>query len=244
MPGCCSAVMEIYMYRTRLSAKSTLVLYESMHDVASHAHRINIDTLLRSKLQDLGPMTQIQDPLLMRLENESYQFFLTLVQNLIIYRPLMFQEAEVESHLVDLCQEVLLFYIETAGSGQTSETSPNEQSQWLIPSVSGKRRELASSAPLIVATLQAICCLGDTFFENLAQFFPLLSGLISCEHGSNEVQTALSDILSSLVGPVLLRSCGSWVCDIVAFFYLLLNSQFPFSLLVYNNCYRKYSFSA
>ncbi|KAL4326081.1 hypothetical protein GQ457_11G001020 [Hibiscus cannabinus] len=210
------AVMEIYnMYRTHLSAKSTLVLYDAVHDVASHAHRINIDTLLRSKLQELGPMTQMQDPPLMRLENESYQFCLTLLQNLILDRPPMYQEAELESHLVHLCREVLLFYIETAGSGQTLETSPNkqsqypnEQSQWLIPSVSGKRRELASRAPLIVATLQAICSLGDTFFEkNLAQFFPLLSSLISCEHGSNEVQAALSDMLSSSVGPVLLRSC-------------------------------------
>ncbi|TYI15004.1 hypothetical protein ES332_A08G158400v1 [Gossypium tomentosum] len=203
------AMMEIYnMYRTHLSAKNTLVLYEAIHDVASHAHRINIDSPLQSKLQEFGPMIQTQDPPLLRLENEAYQFCLTLLQNLILDRPPRYEEVEVESHLVDLCQEVLLFYIETARSGQTSETSPEEQSQWLIPSVSGKRRELASRAPLIVATLQAICSLGDTLFEkNLVQFFPLLASLISCEHGSNEVQVALSDMLSSSVGPVLLRSC-------------------------------------
>ncbi|XP_022770305.1 brefeldin A-inhibited guanine nucleotide-exchange protein 2-like [Durio zibethinus] len=203
------AVVEIYnMYRTHLSAKNTLVLFDAMHDVASHAHRINNNTLLRSKLQEFGPITQMQDPPLLRLENESYQFCLTFLQNLILDRPPRYEEAEVESHLVDLCQEVLLFYIETARTGQTSEASPNGQAQWLIPLGSGKRRELAARAPLIVATLWAICSLGDTLFEkNLAQFFPLLSSLISCEHGSNEVQVALSDMLSSSVGPLLLRSC-------------------------------------
>ncbi|XWS77185.1 hypothetical protein CRYUN_Cryun01aG0239800 [Craigia yunnanensis] len=203
------AVMEIYnMYRTHLSAKNTLILFDAMHDVASHAHRINNNTLLRSKLQEFGTMTQMQDPPLLRLENESYQFCLTFLRNLILDRPPRYEEAEVESHLVGLCREVLLFYIETAHSGQTSETSSNGQTQWLIPLGSGKQRELAARAPLIVATLQAICNLGDTLFEkNLAQFFPLLSSLISCEHGSNEVQVALSDMLSSSVGPVLLRSC-------------------------------------
>ncbi|OMP00577.1 SEC7-like protein [Corchorus olitorius] len=203
------AVMEIYnMYRTHLSAKSTLVLFDAMHDVATHAHKINNNATLRSKLQEFGPMTQMQDPPLLRLENESYQFCLTFLQNLVLDRPPKFDEAEVESHLVDLCQEVLLFYIETAGYGQASETSLKGQTQWLIPLGSGKRRELAARAPLIVTTLQAICSLGDTLFEkNLPRFFPLLSSLISCEHGSNEVQVALSDMLSSSVGPVLLRSC-------------------------------------
>ncbi|OMO78597.1 SEC7-like protein [Corchorus capsularis] len=203
------AVMEIYnMYRTHLSAKSTLVLFDAMHDVATHAHKINNNAILRFKLQEFGPMTQMQDPPLLRLENESYQFCLTFLQNLVLDRPPKFEEAEVESHLVDLCQEVLLFYIETAGYGQASETSLKGQTQWLIPLGSGKRRELAARAPLIVTTLQAICSLGDTLFEkNLPRFFPLLSSLISCEHGSNEVQVALSDMLSSSVGPVLLRSC-------------------------------------
>ncbi|PNT03435.1 hypothetical protein POPTR_014G070600v4 [Populus trichocarpa] len=203
------AVMEIYsMYRSHLSAKSALVLFDALHDVASHAHSINTNIALRSKLLEFGSMTQMQDPPLLRLENESYQICLTFLQNLILDRPPTYDEAQVESCLVNLCEEVLQFYIATAHAGQTSETSPSGQSQWLIPLGSGKRRELATRAPLIVATLQAICSLGDSLFEkNLAHFFPLLSSLISCEHGSNEVQVALSDMLSSSVGPVLLRSC-------------------------------------
>ncbi|QHO08344.1 Brefeldin A-inhibited guanine nucleotide-exchange protein [Arachis hypogaea] len=201
------AVMEIYnMYRPQLSAKSILVLFDALHDVASHAHKINSNIILRSKLQEFGSMTQMQDPPLLRLENESYQICLTFLQNLLVDRPN--EAAEVETHLVRLCQEVLEFYIKVAGSGQVSESSRGAQQHWLIPLGSGKRRELATRAPLIVAAIQAICNLGDVCFEkNLAQFFPLFSSLISCEHGSTEVQVALSDMLSLSVGPVLLRSC-------------------------------------
>ncbi|XP_058086945.1 brefeldin A-inhibited guanine nucleotide-exchange protein 2-like [Magnolia sinica] len=205
------AVMEIYnMYRLQLSAKNTVVLFNAMHAVAIHAHEINSDSNLRSKLQELGSMTQMQDPPLLRLENESYQICLTLLQNLILDRPLSFDEVEVDTYLVDLCKEVLQVYLKTAWSGQPAEPSAGVQRKphWLIPLGSAKRRELAARAPLIVATLQAICGLGDSsFMKNLAQFFPLLTGLISCEHGSSEVQVALSDMLNTWVGPVLLQSC-------------------------------------
>ncbi|KAL5792560.1 hypothetical protein ACOSP7_001154 [Xanthoceras sorbifolium] len=203
------AVMEIYnMYRSRLSAKNTIVLFEALHDVASHAHKINSSNMIRSKLQEFGSMTQMQDPPLLRLENESYQICLMFLQNLILDSPPTYEEAEVESYLVDLCREVLQFYIDTSLHGQTSESFVNVQVHWLVPLGSGKRKELAARAPLIVATLQAICALEETSFEkNITQFFPLLSSLISCEHGSNEVQIALSDMLSSSVGPILLRSC-------------------------------------
>ncbi|XP_052194866.1 brefeldin A-inhibited guanine nucleotide-exchange protein 2-like [Diospyros lotus] len=204
------AVMEIYnMYRTQLSAKHTIVLFDAVRAVALHAHKINSDVALRSKLQEYGSVTQMQDPPLLRLENESYQICLTFLQNLILDRPANFDEAEVEAYLVDLCQEVLGFYIEIARSGQmASESSLGSRLHWLIPLGSGKRRELATRAPLIVATLQAVCSLGDSSFEkNLARFFPLFSSLIRCEHGSNEIQVALSEMLSASVGPILLRSC-------------------------------------
>ncbi|KAL0425870.1 UNVERIFIED_CONTAM: Brefeldin A-inhibited guanine nucleotide-exchange protein 2 [Sesamum radiatum] len=134
---------------------------------------------------------------------------LLLIQNLVLDRPPSYDESEVESYLVNLCQEVLQFYIDVAYTGQIPDSSSVDgRSHWIIPVGSGRRRELAARAPLIVATLQAICSLGDSSFEkNLSSFLPLLSTLISCEHGSNEVQVALSDMLNSSVGPVLLRSC-------------------------------------
>lgn len=205
------------MYRDQLSQRNTIVLFDALHSVASHAHQIDNDTDLRSKLQDLGSMTQMQDPPLLRLENEAYQICLTLLQNLISDQSSTEDATAAETHLINLCREVLEVYLDTASSGLPSNAAAAAAAaggqavappQWVIPLGSAKRRELAARAPLVVAALQAICGLGDSSFEkNLAKFFPLLSGLIRCEHGSSEVQAALSDMLSSCVGPVLLKSC-------------------------------------
>ncbi|XP_068635928.1 brefeldin A-inhibited guanine nucleotide-exchange protein 2-like [Aristolochia californica] len=201
------AVMEIYTaYRSQLSAKNTIVLLEALHAVASHAHSINSNINLRLKLQDLGSITQMQDPPLLRLENESYQLCLTLLQNLMLDRPLSYDEVAVEVHLINLCKEILQVYLEAARPETTVGVEPKPR--WLIPLGSARRRELAARAPLVVATLQAICELEDSSFEkNLAIFFPLLAGLVSCEHGSGEVQVALSDMLGTSVGSMLLQSC-------------------------------------
>ncbi|RAL54079.1 hypothetical protein DM860_004550 [Cuscuta australis] len=203
------AFMEIYnMYRSQLSATNVIILYDAVHAVAHHAHKTNSDTTMRSKLQDISSVAQMQDPPLLRLENESYQICLAFLQNLALDRPPSYEECGVESHLVNLCREVLLFYIEISRSGQFYPHRPSDQPRWPIPLGSGKRRELAARAPLVVATLHAMCSLGDgTFEKSLPSFFPLISSLINCEHGSSEVQVALSDILTTSVGPVLLRSC-------------------------------------
>ncbi|XP_024985305.1 brefeldin A-inhibited guanine nucleotide-exchange protein 2-like [Cynara cardunculus var. scolymus] len=200
------AITEIYnMYRPHLSANNTMVLFDAVHGVATHAHKINVDTTLRAKLQEFGPMTQMQDPPLLRLENESYQICLTFIQNLALDKPPFYEQSKVESTLVTLSQEVLKFYVEIA---LTNEPSSGVHPRWSIPLGSGKKRELAARAPLIVVTLQAVCSLGDSSFEkNLGGYFPLISSLIRCEHGSSDVQVALSEMLGSAVGPVLLRSC-------------------------------------
>ena len=196
------------MYRAQLSVKNTVILFDAIHSVALHAHKTNSDASLRPKLQELGSVTQLQDPPLLRLENESYQICLTFLQNLVLDKPPSFEESEVESHLMNLCKEVLQFYIEVACSVKTPDSLLDRKPLRMIPLSSSRRKELAARAPLIVATLQAMSSIEYYSFEkNLASFFPLLASLISCEHGSNEVQLALSEMLSSTVGPVLLRSC-------------------------------------
>ncbi|KAL0309160.1 UNVERIFIED_CONTAM: Brefeldin A-inhibited guanine nucleotide-exchange protein 2 [Sesamum radiatum] len=202
------AIMEIYdMHRAQLCAKNTVILFEAVHSVAFHAHKINSDASIRQKLQQLGSLTQMQDPPLLRLENESFQICLTFLQNLVLDRPPSYEESEVESYLVNLCQEVLQSYIGVACSVQMPDSSLDRQRLRMIPLGSGRRRELTTRAPLVVAALRTICCLEDSSLQKyLSCFFPLLAHLISCEHGSNEVQLALSDMLSSSVGPVLQRS--------------------------------------
>lgn len=196
------------MFRHHLSARSTLALFDAIHDVAVHAHKINTNHPLRSKLQELGSVTQMQDPPLLRLENESYQLCLTFLHNLMTDKPENNGGSQVESYLVELCLEVLEIYVETATSGHRANMVFTGQTYWMIPLGSGKQRELAARAPVIVATLEAICAMAESSFEeNLDGFFPLLSSLVSCEHGSTDVQAALNEMLTSSVGPVLLRSC-------------------------------------
>ncbi|GAB2224201.1 hypothetical protein Droror1_Dr00004952 [Drosera rotundifolia] len=203
------AIMEIYsMYRAQFSMNHIKILFETLHVVALHAHEINSDAKLCSKLLELSSITQMQDPPLLRLENESYQICLTILQNLLLDRPQDFEEVEAESYLVGICREILQFYIEASRGQMYMSSEGGLQLHWRIPLGSRRRRELTARAPLIVGTLKAISNLEDTLFErNLAGFFPLLSGLISCEHGSKEVQVALSEMLGLSVGPVLLRSC-------------------------------------
>ncbi|EPS60966.1 hypothetical protein M569_13835 [Genlisea aurea] len=211
------AVMEIYtMYASQLSVRNTFVLFEAVHAVAVHAHSINVDAPLRRKLLELGPMTQMQDPPLLRLENESYHACLACLQSTLHSRSpeeeTQQQQQVVESSLVDLCLEVLQSYVDVASDGQTEveveEGKAAKPPRWMIPMGSGRRRELAARGPLVIAALKAVCRLGDpSFGRNLRRLFPLLWRLIDCEHGSSEVPRALSDVLSSSVGPVLLRSC-------------------------------------
>ncbi|KAL4567153.1 hypothetical protein LXL04_022727 [Taraxacum kok-saghyz] len=197
------AIAEIQnMYRSKLTLKNTMILFQSVHEIANHSHNINTNLTLRTKLQELGSMTQMQDPPLLRLENESYQICLTFLQNLATDKS---PNSQLESQLVDLCHQVLESYVDIARPAQMTQSPLNH---WLIPLGSGKKRELAARGPLVVTTLKAVCSLGGFEFErNLKRFFPLVSSLIKCEHGSNEVQVALSDMLRSSVGPVLLRLC-------------------------------------
>ncbi|KAK8946232.1 Brefeldin A-inhibited guanine nucleotide-exchange protein 2 [Platanthera guangdongensis] len=203
------AVTEIVnIFRDSLSAKNTVVLFEALHDVALHARKINSDNELRSRLLDLGPMTQMQDPPLLRLENESYLICLTLLQNGVV-NPSGIGIIKATRLLVELCAEILQVYVEIAKvEHPTSSASRQVRALWQIPTGSSKRRELAARAPVVVATLQAICEIENSSFKkNLLYFFPLLSGLISCVHGSNEVQEELSGMLVTKVGPVLLQTC-------------------------------------
>lgn len=198
------AVTDIYiMYRTSLAAKHMLMLYDAMHGIASNAHKINSDTVLRAKLQELGSSPEAQEAPLLRLENESFQTCMTFLDNLITDQPLGYEEGEIESHLISLCREVLEFYVEISCSKEQS-------SRWAVPSGSGKRKELTARAPLVVAAIQTLGNMGESLFKkNLPELFPLIATLISCEHGSGgEVQVALSDMLQRSMGPVLLHSCS------------------------------------
>ncbi len=179
---------------------NTMLLLDTLHAVAGHAHKVNGDHALRQKLQELQLMP---DPPLLRLESEAYQAYLNMLQHLPLDKPTLAKDVDVETRLVELCEEVLRLYVSTS----TVSVVPIQKARWVVPLGSARRRELAARAPLVVATLQAVSGLRDASFERyLVRFFPLLAGLISCEHGSGEVQVALSDMFSNWIGPILLQT--------------------------------------
>ncbi|KAH7427467.1 hypothetical protein KP509_10G045100 [Ceratopteris richardii] len=202
------AANEIYnIHGSRMTATHAMLLLDMLHRIAVHAHSINGDFVLRSKLQKLQSITQFADPPLLRLESESYQVYLTLLQRLPLEKPDLARDVDVESRLVELCEEVLRVYLNTAIAGLPSQETQELSSGWIIPLGSSRRRELTSRGPLVIATLQAISGFKDSFLEkHLKQFFPLLASLISCEHGSGDVLLALSDMFNSWIGPFILKA--------------------------------------
>lgn len=202
-------ITEMYhMHGQRLSAANTMALLDILYSMAVYAHEVNSDYALRLKLQEVFWMTQMTDPPLLRLENEAYQAYLKLLQSVTHGKPFLAKEINVESRIIELCEEVLHVYINAASTKSFPEYGgDHSRPHSVIPLGSARRGELASRAPLVVSTLQAISGLKDAAFGNcLSRFFPLLASLVSCEHGSGEVQLALSNILSSWIGPVLLQA--------------------------------------
>jgi brefeldin A-inhibited guanine nucleotide-exchange protein len=200
------AVGQIYnMHGSQLRVQHIVLLLEVLHEIATHAHKINNDVELRLKLQRLPMAAQMPDPPLLRLETDSYQAYIALLQRLYSDKPDVVMGAQVDTRLVKVFEDVLNLYLKTA-------TEPSNQMQvegigtnpWRLPLGSSKRKELNSRSPMVVAALRAITRRGDPSFEKyLSGFFPLLVSLISCEHVAVEVQLALSEVFSSWVGPVL-----------------------------------------
>jgi brefeldin A-inhibited guanine nucleotide-exchange protein len=195
------------MHGSRLMVQHVVLLLEVLHEIATHAHKINSDVELRLKLQRLPMAAQMPDPPLLRLETESYQAYIASLQRLYSDQPDVVMGAQVETRLVKVFEDVLSLYLNTA-------TEPSNQRQveeigtnpWHLPLGTSKRKELNSLSPVVVAALNAITRHEDPSFENyLSRFLPLLVSLISCEHVAVEVQLALSEMFSSWIGPVLFK---------------------------------------
>ncbi|CAI7870721.1 unnamed protein product [Closterium sp. NIES-54] len=200
------------MHGAALSAPHTLILLDSLHRVGTHAHAINSDRLLRSRLQALHLATQMPDPPLLRLESEALHAYLSLLQRLPREKAQLAKEVDVELRLVILCEEVLRVYVGTSQGKlalmtedpRGADAPPLPPIPLAVPLGSARRRELVARAPLVVATLQAVTALKDAAFKkHLARFFPLLADLVSSEHGSPEIQVALSNMFSSRIGPIV-----------------------------------------
>ena len=67
--------------------------------------------------------------------------------------------------------------------------------------------QAAARAPLVIATLRGIVGFSDVAFRrHLRAFFPLLTGAIACRHAAPDVQSALSELFLTRIGPLLSSS--------------------------------------
>ncbi|CAN1305056.1 Brefeldin A-inhibited guanine nucleotide-exchange protein 1 [Linum perenne] len=197
----------IDLYRTHLkylSESNIGIIIEMFRTVASHAHELNCETFRLRKLQRACSTMEISDPPMVHFENESYQNYLSLLQDLIVDKPWACKDMKVESRLVEVCIEILQIYLKCTGSpSSTSENRPVGQS--VLPLGAAKKEEVVARTSLLVSALQGLSGLErETFGKHVKEFFPLLVDLVRSEHSSGEVQRALSNIFTSCIGPIVM----------------------------------------
>ncbi|EFJ37131.1 hypothetical protein SELMODRAFT_230001 [Selaginella moellendorffii] len=198
------AVREIYdAFGPKMASPHVTLLLGILNVIVVHAHKVNNDLFLRNKIYKLQLSSQMGDPPLLWLESESSQTYMEILQRLHEDNPVLLKNVDVEARFVEFCKEVLQVYAKTSTfTHQPQRLKP----QWMIPVSYTRRRELTARAPLVIMTLRALSRFRNTPFQKyLSSFFPVLTSLVGCEHGSMEVQFALSDLFSECFGPLLLN---------------------------------------
>ncbi|XP_024541573.1 brefeldin A-inhibited guanine nucleotide-exchange protein 2 [Selaginella moellendorffii] len=198
------AVREIYdAFGPKLASPHVTLLLGVLNVIVVHAHKVNNDLFLRNKIYKLQLSSQMGDPPLLWLESESSQAYMEILQRLHEDNSVLLKNVDVEARFVEFCKEVLQVYAKTS----TFTHQPQRlKLQWMIPVSYTRRRELTARAPLVIMTLRALSRFRNTPFQKyLSSFFPVLTSLVGCEHGSMEVQFALSDLFSECFGPLLLN---------------------------------------
>ncbi len=185
---------EIYSaHSTRLPTQSLTELLDILLRVGSHARAANSNMKLRQVLAyaqstDKVPEDrQLPDPPLLRLESECCYAYLSMLMHIQhSLGPKQQQGCGVEARIVEMSR----------GNLQRYQGAEGEQLN---------HDENVALSPLLVATLKAIAGLPQaSFARNVAMFFPLLTALVSCEYSPPELQKALSELLATRVGPLLI----------------------------------------
>ncbi|CAI0471294.1 unnamed protein product [Linum tenue] len=199
----------IDLYRSHLkylSESNIHTIVAMFRSVASHAHELNSETVRLKKLQKACSINEVSDPPMVHFENESYQNYLSLLQDLIVDKPLICKGLKIESRLVEVCQEIVQIYLNCAGcgGGLTGLNRP-VAAQSVMPLGSAKKEELAARTSLLISALRGLSGLdGEVFREHVSEFFPLLVDLVGSEHSSGEVQNVVSNIFRACIGPIVM----------------------------------------
>ncbi|XVF01662.1 hypothetical protein REPUB_Repub04eG0107500 [Reevesia pubescens] len=190
-----------------LSAANINIVVEIFSSIASHAQELNSDTTLQKKIQEACSILELSDPPMVHFENEAYQNYLNFLQDLVKNNPSVSEEMKPESLLVAVCEKILQIYLNCTDYNYVKQ-KPVEKpvTHWILPLGSAKKEELAARTPLLVSALKALSDLErDSFRKYIANFFHLLVDLVRSEHSSGEVQSVLSNIFESCIGPIIMQ---------------------------------------
>lgn len=192
------------MHLQSLSAANTSILLELFSFISTHAYQLSSETTLQKKLQKVCTILELTAPPMVHFENESYQNFLTFLQNLLVDSPPC-KEIDIEGQLVAVCEKILQIYLNCTEC-PAEQKQVDQHVQWILPLGSAKKEELAARTSLVVLALQVLSGLEKTTFRRyVSQFFPLLVDLVKSEHSSGEVQGVLSNMFQSCIGPIVME---------------------------------------
>ncbi|KAI8465270.1 MAG: hypothetical protein J3K34DRAFT_525495 [Monoraphidium minutum] len=211
------AMGEVYGRDTgRMPARVVLQLADALAAVGEHARAANTDGPLRRRIAALQAEDRVAedrcvpDPPLLRQETEAAHAQLSLLLHVASggsgdkHAALV---PEAQQRLERLTLDVLRRF---AGGGAAGDQQQQQQQQQApgpppgppLPPASSP--ELAAFAPLVVSALRALGVGAEApFRRQLPGLFPVLAGLVRCDHATPDVQRALGDLLLARVGPLL-----------------------------------------
>ncbi|KAJ8453076.1 hypothetical protein Cgig2_014839 [Carnegiea gigantea] len=194
------------LYKTHhkcLSVANIKILLEIFSSVSSHAYQLNSEIVLQRKLQIVCNVLRIPVPRVVHFQNDSYQYYLNFLQNILSERGSSPEDAGFETEFGAVCEKMLLIYLECAG------TCPSQQKpgvHWILPLPPVKKEELGTRTCLAVSALRALISLEQTLFKRyISRFFPLVIDLVKSEHTSEEVLSVLKGLFETCIGPIIIE---------------------------------------
>ncbi|WCJ28586.1 Brefeldin A-inhibited guanine nucleotide-exchange protein 1 [Euphorbia peplus] len=201
-------VMDLCKFRPRFYSSAYIqIVLDTFSAIASHAHQLNTERVLQRKLEKACSMLDFSDPPIVHFENESYQNYLNFLHDLLLDNSPICEEMDIESQLVTVCETILQIYLNCTGN-QSMQPKPANKPvvHWILPLGSVRKEELGARTSLLVSALRTLSDFESNSFKRYAsRFFPLLVDLVQSEHSSGEVQTVLSKIFRSCIGPILMH---------------------------------------
>ncbi|XP_039062936.1 brefeldin A-inhibited guanine nucleotide-exchange protein 1-like isoform X2 [Hibiscus syriacus] len=198
------------MYKTNLyflASANVNVIVETFSSITSHAQQLNSETALQKKIKKICSALEISEPPVVHFESEAYQNYLNFLQDLVKNNPSASRDMNLRS-LVAVCEKILLIYLSCTDYNYAADKKLVEMpvTHWILPLGIARKEKMAARTPLLVSALKALSCLErDSCRNYIADIFHLLVDLVRSEHGSTEVQHALSNIFQACIGPIIMQ---------------------------------------